>query len=107
MNKILLILIMLIFASPVFAEIEAPEWEDFAPKMYEDISVEHDYRLPTHKYWRDRRIKFNESIKTCQAKYQGIELENCYKQIESLEESKNQMREQIQYEKIKQNRPMI
>ena len=107
MKKNLLIMFLLVFIVPAFADIVAPQWNDIAPRMFEDISTEQEYKLPTYQYWRDRRIKFNNSVVECQEKFDGEDLVNCYEQIKSLEKSKNEMREQVQFEKILRNRPMI
>lgn len=107
MKKYITLFFIFVLSGVALAEIIPPEWEDFAPPMYADISIEHQYKLPTHQYWRDRRAKFEASILSCQEKYQDENLERCYEQLESLEISKNEMRRQVEYDRAMRNRPMI
>ena len=107
MKKILLIMSAILFCSPVLADIIAPQWNEIAPKLYENISTEQDYKLPAYKYWSERRTKFNDAVVSCQQKFEGAELEDCYEQIKSIENSKNEMRNQVEFEKTLRNRPMI
>lgn len=106
MKKIVTILILFIFVSPVFAEIQPPQWSEFCPPQYLNAEYIKDNTLPPivgflcacslvgipisaydlnkkksindNNYWVRRREAFNSRINRCKQLTSDTELMYCY-----------------------------
>jgi len=92
-EKLFLFGLIFLLAGGAYADVQAPVWSDVAPVGRANIDTSKNYFRPMAKYWQERRVRFENSINSCQTQFAGEELASCYNGIVELEKSKNQMRE--------------
>lgn len=91
MKKLLLILVLC--TAPALAYFE-PEWSEFCPYGYRNISTSKDYKIPIKKYWQQRRINFEKNKSYCKT---VSDVDACYAELRRIENEKTQIiqRQQI------------
>ena len=80
-TKLFLLGLIFLLAEGSYAEVQAPEWSDVAPVGRANIDTSKNYKRPMAKYWQERRIRFENSINSCQSQFKGEELISCYNGI--------------------------
>ena len=61
-----------------------PQWNEFCPNQYANISLEKNYKLAEKKYWQQRKKDFNSKINQCR-RYSGDKLSACYASLRQIE----------------------
>ena len=92
MKKILLLIVFVTFVLPVFAEnFFEPEWSEFAPSQYKEISVSKQYFSPNKRYWAERRKNFEKRLLKCNS-YSNDRQTECYNELRNLEMNASMLR---------------
>lgn len=90
MKKILALFIFLFFIAPSFAEVFfAPEWSEFCPKKYANVSTTRWHYTSSGRYWSERRKVFEQRLEKCNS-FTGADREACYKSLRELENNATQ-----------------
>lgn len=85
MKKLLLIFLSILFIMPVFAEVFfAPEWGEFCPKKFENVSTTRWHYTASGRYWSERKKKFEQRLERCNNLPESSR-EACYKNLRDLE----------------------
>ena len=90
MKKILLICLLLVplvaFAEEDFG-VNVPEWSDFAPKAFINITEPKGLQKLniTAKYWYQRRVEFENSLSDCKSLEANDERFACYEKLKISE----------------------
>jgi len=105
MKKLFIMFVLLVFANPVFADIQPPQWGEFCPYEYQNVSNQHNpasYILSSTRannkeadYWFSRKNDFqNQLVQALQLPVQ--ERSNYYQQMRMIELNKNNTHYQSQ-----------
>lgn len=90
MKKTLVLLSLITFAAPVFAEaFFAPEWREFSPASYVNLDTEKNYKQESKKYWADRKRTFEKRAEHCN-QLPAKSHEACYAEVRKLEYKANE-----------------
>lgn len=100
--KKILILALAIYISCTFAKANTffePQWKEFCPSQYINISLEKNYKLAEKKYWQQRKKDFNIKINQCR-RYSDDKRSACHASIREIESNATALH--IEEIKIKQ-----
>lgn len=94
--KNFLLFLMLCFPLVTFAEMEyvdvnAPSWEDFAPKAFADIKEPKGIGKlnVTAKYWYERKLEFDQGMEACNSIEDADERFSCFDALKLYQYKKN------------------
>ena len=92
MKKVILLFLLLFTAIPSFGDVFfEPEWEDFCPKRYSDISMTRWHYTKSGRYWSDRRKGFESRLEKC--KSLPVESQKaCFDELRVIESEKSRYR---------------
>lgn len=83
--KIILVFLLLFIITPVFAEVFfVPEWSEFCPKKFQNISITRWHYTASGRYWSERKKKFEQRLEKCNSLSENLR-EACYKNLRDLE----------------------
>lgn len=90
MKKFLILLIISIYITPALAEVFfTPEWSEFCPKKYANISTTRWHYTSSGRYWAERRKTFEQRLAKCNS-LSAESQEACYKSLRELENNATQ-----------------
>ena len=90
MKKILVLFVFLFFITPAFADVFfAPEWSEFCPKKYANVSTTRWHYTSSGRYWSERRKVFEQRLEKCNS-FTNEAREACYKSLRELENNATQ-----------------
>lgn len=91
MKKIILFFLALLIVLPCFAEVYfEPEWKEFCPSRYANISTNRWHCTSSGRYWAERKSVFEERLAKCNS-LEGEEKSACYKSLRELEANASNM----------------
>lgn len=92
MKKVIMLLLVMSVTAPVFADsFFKPEWKEFAPSGYSNISTEKRYWLAEKQYWSFRKANFEKHMAACNGVSRNLQ-EACYNKVISTEMRANDTR---------------
>lgn len=85
MKKIILILLITCFGIPAFAEVFfEPEWSEFAPSRYANVSTSRWHYTSSGRYWSKRKQQFDRRLQKCNSLPESSR-EACYGMLRDIE----------------------
>lgn len=87
MIKKCILFVMLFATLPAFAYFE-PDWSEFCPPKYANLSTSKKYFWAEKKYWLNRRLNFEKNKSYCETQKNK---ENCFAELRQSELNKNQI----------------
>lgn len=90
MKKFLIFVLFILAIKPVSAEVFfTPEWSEFCPKKYANVSTTRWHYTSSGRYWSERRKVFEQRLAKCNS-LSGEAQEACYKSLRELENNATQ-----------------
>lgn len=87
MIKKCIMFLMLCVTLPAFAYFE-PDWSEFCPPKYVNLSTSKNYFWAEKKYWLNRRLNFEKNKNYCETQKNK---ENCFAELRQSELNKNKI----------------
>lgn len=84
MKRFILILLLFLTLSTYAETFFEPEWSEFCPKKYSNVSADRWHYTSSGRYWSERRKNFEKRLEKCNTLTPEYR-EACYKNLREIE----------------------